>query len=520
MDLAGGAVDDLGGGTEIDAHGEHRAGADDHTLGHFAAGADEAIVLDDHGVRLQRLQHAADAGAARDMHALADLRAGADGGPGVDHRAFADMGAKVHEAGHQHHALGDKGAAPHHGAGHHANAGSAEGGIIPAGELQRHLVEGRGAGAAIVHHAIVVEAKGQQHRLLQPLVDLPATLPVRLGHAGSTGIEQAQCRIDMHAHIIAGGGNAVARLEGGFDGSGKGSVVGHRTFPEIGIRPIGRSPPAGMVRACAYRLGCVGARGGAFRPSTLTIIPSSFDINSGRLTMKRIAALLGLLSVTCPVPSFGQGMGMSEVIVTARRSEEPDYSSNMPAVGLQRTADFVLQEVTVSGDTRDKDRREAEIYDMIKGAIASAAHSGVQLAYGDHTVEPLTLGSYRGLTLQKDRQPDSEKVGFLVKAPLSSTMDARSAQARITAFVKSVKPVGRAQIEQSDDMTLSVVAPDKYRGAIADIISADAKAMAARLGDGYAVEIEGLNRPVEWARSGLSEVLLYIPYKLVIVPKR
>ena len=69
-------------------------------------------------------------------------------------------------------------------------------------------------------------------------------------------------------------------------------------------------------------------------------------------------------------------------------------------------------------------------------------------------------------------------------------------------------------------MTLSVVAPDKYRGAIADIISADAKAMAARLGDGYAVEIEGLNRPVEWARSGLSEVLLYIPYKLVIVPKR
>ena len=236
--------------------------------------------------------------------------------------------------------------------------------------------------------------------------------------------------------------------------------------------------------------------------------------------MKRIAALLGLLSLVSPVPSFGQGLGMSEVIVTARRNEAQHYSSNMPAVGLQRTADFVLQEVTVSGDTRDKDQREAEIYDMIKGAIATAAHSGVQLAYGDHTVEPLTLESYRELTLQKDNRPESEKVSFLVKAPLSSVMNARAAQARITAFVKSVKAVGRAQIEQSDDMTLSVVAPDKYRGAIADVIAADAKAMAARLGDGYAVEIEGLNRPVEWARSGLSEVLLYIPYKLVIVPKR
>ena len=55
--------------------------------------------------------------------------------------------------------------------------------------------------------------------------------------------------------------------------------------------------------------------------------------------MKRIAALLGLLSLVSPVPSFGQGLGMSEVIVTARRNEAQDYSSNMPAVGLQRTAD-------------------------------------------------------------------------------------------------------------------------------------------------------------------------------------
>jgi hypothetical protein len=44
--------------------------------------------------------------------------------------------------------------------------------------------------------------------------------------------------------------------------------------------------------------------------------------------------------------------------------------------------------------------------------------------------------------------------------------------------------------------------------------------MAAKLGPDYGVEIEGLNRPVEWTRASLSEVLLYIPYKLVVVPKR
>ena len=235
--------------------------------------------------------------------------------------------------------------------------------------------------------------------------------------------------------------------------------------------------------------------------------------------MKNFTVLLGLLSVLCPLPALAQGVGMEEVVVTAQRRTADDYSADMPAVGLRRTADFVLQEVTITGDTRDKAAREAEIYDMIKGAIATAAHSGVQLAYGDHTVEPLTLESYRELTLQKDNRPESERVSFLVKAPLSAAIDAHAAQTRITAFVKAVRPVGRAQIEQTGDITLSVVAPDKYRGAIADAISADAKAMAARLGEAYAVEIEGLNRPVEWARAGLSEVLLYIPYKLVIVPR-
>ena len=69
----------------------HGAFADDDAFGDFGARADEAIVFDDHGVRLQRLEHAADADAAGDVAVAADLRAGADGRPGVDHRALADM---------------------------------------------------------------------------------------------------------------------------------------------------------------------------------------------------------------------------------------------------------------------------------------------------------------------------------------------------------------------------------------------------------------------------------------------
>lgn len=218
--------------------------------------------------------------------------------------------------------------------------------------------------------------------------------------------------------------------------------------------------------------------------------------------------------------AHAQDEGLGEVVVTAMRREAQDYTAEMPAVGLRRKADFAVVEVTVSGDSRDKAQREAEIYDMIRSAIAAAPRSGVQLAYGERTLQPLTQANYRELTLSNDSRPDSQRTSFLAKVALSGTTDAQSAQQKITAFVKAVRPVGRAQMIETDDLTLSVVAPDQYRGAIADAIAADAKAMAARMGDGYGVEIEGLNRPVEWARAGLSEVLLYMPYRLVVVPRR
>src|SRR5438552_9705982 len=106
--FAAGAVDDAGRGADEHAHGEHRALAHDHALGHFRARADEAIVLDDDRRRLQGFEHAADAGAAGNMAVLADLRAGADRGPGVDHGAAVDIGAEIDERGHQHHARRDE----------------------------------------------------------------------------------------------------------------------------------------------------------------------------------------------------------------------------------------------------------------------------------------------------------------------------------------------------------------------------------------------------------------------------
>jgi hypothetical protein len=227
---------------------------------------------------------------------------------------------------------------------------------------------------------------------------------------------------------------------------------------------------------------------------------------------------LALMLLALPAPSAAQEMDQSEVIVTANRRQSSNYEI-MPLVGLRRTADFAVQYVSITGDTRETDKRREEIFAMVRGAIELAHARGVELATGQMVVEPLTLANYRDLPLTNDGRPDTDRVNFLIKASLAGS-DSKAALERIEAFIKAVPTVGRAEMRKGGDLTLSVVGPDQYRGRIVDLVAADARATAARLGPEYAVEARGLDRPVEWARATLTDVFLYVPYSYTIVPVR
>ena len=229
--------------------------------------------------------------------------------------------------------------------------------------------------------------------------------------------------------------------------------------------------------------------------------------------------LLAVTPLATGTRAQAQDLEASEVIVTGSRIEQDDYARDMPAVGLRRQADFLVQEVVIRGDTRDMAARRKEIRSMLTDAIRRAAATGIELSYGDYILTRLTLENAGEVTLQGDNRPDSERVTFLAKARLAGTQSGEAAQAQIERYIDSVPEVGRAQMDASGDSTLSIVGPDSYRPEIAGKIGEDANAMAQRMGQGYAVEVEGLNMPVQWARSGPGEVFLYIPYKLAIVPR-
>jgi hypothetical protein len=240
-------------------------------------------------------------------------------------------------------------------------------------------------------------------------------------------------------------------------------------------------------------------------------------------------ALLPALLLGIVAPAAAQNLGESEIVVTGSRISSPGYGSPVvirpPAIGLKRTADFAVQYVTITGDTRDEQKRRDEIFDMVRRAIELAGRrEGIELSTGTLVVEPLTLANYRNLSLGEDDdddddyREDTDKVSFIVKTRLAAGTDAKAALERIEAFVKAVPAVGRAELETEGELTLSVVGPDKYRGEIIDKVAADARATAARLGPNYAVTATGLDRPVERTRASLTEVYLYVPYSYSVTP--
>ena len=227
------------------------------------------------------------------------------------------------------------------------------------------------------------------------------------------------------------------------------------------------------------------------------------------------APLLAFLSA----PLFAQDLSSREIIVvTGSRIEQNDYSDYQPAVGLTRKGDFLVQEVAIRGDTRDAEQRADEIKKMLRDAIRMANRGDIELATGDYILTRLTLENADEVALQRDRRVDAERVNFLVKAPLKNR-SVDEAQAAIKAFVESVPEVGRAQMDDMGDPKLSVVGPDSYRDQIIAKVAEDAKRQAKVLGDDYAVELTGLNMPVQWTPAGPGEVLLFIPYELKVIPR-
>lgn len=243
--------------------------------------------------------------------------------------------------------------------------------------------------------------------------------------------------------------------------------------------------------------------------------------------MRRILPLLLALSASAAVAQDFEvaeeevDFNSANIVVTGTkiRSDFDGYSSSVPLVGYQRQADFLLQPVRITGDTRDAKQRVDEVYQTIAGFMRAANAQGFTIAYGDVVTTDVTSANLRDLPLTNAGRPDTSGITLFVTTRLAE-MDVATAQSRLAALVKGFKPVGRALVENGGSPSLSIVGPDRYRPQIAEAVAKDAGRMAGLFGEGYAVEVTGLEGTVQWQRRGTTDLFLYIPYRLTITPRR
>jgi hypothetical protein len=205
---------------------------------------------------------------------------------------------------------------------------------------------------------------------------------------------------------------------------------------------------------------------------------------------------------------------LGEIVVTGSRVSGDDYSG-IPAITLDKRADFLVQQIRLTNDTRAADARRKELYQTIRDLLTDASKKpGMALGYGDEFLIPITPENYEIPLQSVGQRPDTSWTELYVKVALAPSDDVSKSLSALSAFISKASVTGRTEIQPQDDVALSIVNPERYRFEIIAQISADAKKLQDAVGAQCRVSISGLSNRVSWQRSDVSQLTLYIPYEV------
>ena len=228
----------------------------------------------------------------------------------------------------------------------------------------------------------------------------------------------------------------------------------------------------------------------------------------------RVMGLAVLVLSGSAVDVAAQSGALDEIVVTgSRRTGEAVVP--LPAVTIRKRADFLVQAVSISNDTRDAKSRKAETYQTVRGLVQAAARiPGMSLAFQKGVLIPITDKDYQvPLTDDGDRN-DASHATIYVKLALTPQTDVTQAITTLETFISDAKMVGRTSLDSEGDVALSVINPERYRGEVIAAIAQSVKELRTALGDRCRINVGDFSRRLQWQRSEVSELTLYLPYDL------
>ena len=239
----------------------------------------------------------------------------------------------------------------------------------------------------------------------------------------------------------------------------------------------------------------------------------------------RQLAARAALALALPLAGLATDAGAQEYLVLREQSNFTVAPADNPHVVVPFRADNFVRTAVVTCDTRDAARRIEELEATMEAILAAAAESDqieisvVREANGESFVVAVEdMETFRRF-IRTGSRPDTSAVTFILKTPVGDGDDLASVTARLDAFIPSVALTGRTELFFSGRPELTLIDPRQYRMDVIRAIAADAQEIMTALGDGYAVEIYGLERELGWRRSGDLELSLFIPHEIEIVPR-
>jgi hypothetical protein len=219
---------------------------------------------------------------------------------------------------------------------------------------------------------------------------------------------------------------------------------------------------------------------------------------------------LATFSFTLAVlPAFAQEM-TEEIVVTGIRAS--DMYETMPAVTLKKTADFMVQRIKIVNDSRSEEQRNTEIRETLQNLNNGAKkHDGLQISYGEDYLQPLDPKD-PSLIFKQDSRADTSVFYLSVKQKINPEKPPILQKDELIKFIKDTKKSGRTEIDIPSGIDLSIVSPERYRNEIIKRIGEENQAIKSSIGDSCSLTIDGLGNRVEWEQSGMTELMLYIPY--------
>jgi len=239
--------------------------------------------------------------------------------------------------------------------------------------------------------------------------------------------------------------------------------------------------------------------------------------------MVRSIILAATMAVFAVAPAFAQDEEEA-IVVTGARYRERYEDFAVPHVSVMRRADFAAMPLTISSDTREANARREELRQALRN-LAGRAGSAVTLGIldesdeedGETRVHPFSVELAMSL-LRAGARPDTSQITIITRTAVRPGDTRDTIEERLDDFRASMTRTGRVEA-WGDDLDLIVLNPAQYRGQIIAAITADSGAISSALGSAYGARLEGLENPIAWKRAGDLELRLFIPYRMIILPR-